>query len=144
MVRSKKKILSYSERVGLEDQKREAEATLREAATPGTTHGGEINRAKLQGEIQHLDKEIHDGTAPRVGGVAKDRMAKRAKELESRISEGMPTREEMAHPGKNPGAVHKHLRWSERNKGSINEYKDLQRRLNPDAPINIESLRRNK
>lgn len=144
MVRSKKRILSYSERMGLEDQKRDAEATLREASEPGTTHGGEINKSRLKGEIQHLDKEIHDGTAGKVGGAAKDRLVKRAKEIEHNISQGMPTRAEMDHPGRNPGAVHKHLRWNERNKAEISEYKDIQRRINPDAPINIESLRRNK
>jgi len=136
----KKKILSYSERQGLEDQKRDAEALKREAESPGRTR--EINLGAVDAEIKHLDKELHDGRAPKVSGARKDNLHKKAKELEGRIKEGMPTRAEMDHPGRNPGSVRKHMNWDKRNKDNIREYKEIMRHLEPEAPVNLEALRR--
>lgn len=146
MVRAQKSkvILSYSERVALEDQKKMAEGALKEAEAPGTTHGGEIDKGRLKAEIDHLGKALHDGQAPRLTGNKKDSLAKEANDLASQIKEGMPTREEMNHPARNPGAIHKHMNWDKRNAEKIARFKHIQRSLNPDAPINVESLRRVK
>ena len=143
MVRGKsKRILTYAERMGLQEEKRDLETLAKEANEPGRTRGVDVG--KIKRNIAHLEKEIYEGTAPRMTGVSKDRIAGRSRELEDKLREGMPTREEMAHPAKNPGAVRKHMSWDQRNKEVIKEYKDIQRKLNPDAPANIEALRREK
>jgi len=143
MVRGKKKkILTYNERVGLEEEKRELEALQRESQEPGRSRS--IDQAALSRQIAHLDKEIHEGSAPSIRGVTKDRLAGRARDLEEQLKNGMPTRDEMSHPAKNPGAVRKHMSWEHRNKENIKEYKEIQRQLNPDAPVNIENLRKEK
>jgi hypothetical protein len=69
-------------------------------------------------------------------------LAKEAQEIERKLQEGMPTREEMAHPSRNPGAVRKHLNWTARNNPLIQRYKTIQRTINPDDPHSIENLRR--
>ena len=142
MVRSKKRILSYSERMTLEDQKRDAESALREAKDPSRSR--QMDQAAIQKEIQHLDKALHDGQAPRLSGVKKDALAKEAKELASKLKEGMPTKAEMMYPARHPGAITKHIKWDKRNAERVARFKEIQRSLNPDAPVNIESLRRAK
>jgi hypothetical protein len=126
----------------LEDQKREAEAALKEAQVPGRAR--ELDQGALKQEINHIDKALHDGRAPRLSGNKKDSLAKEAKNLAEQIKEGMPTREEMSHPSRHPGAIAKHLNWDKRNAEKIQRYKEIQRQINPEAPINIESLRRAK
>ncbi len=143
MVRGKgRKILTYSERMGLKDQKIEAEAVLKESQTPGLSRG--VDQARVKAEIAHLDKVITEGTAPRLTSNSKDKLASEARDLKDRISEGMPTRFEMDHPAKAPGAVQKHLSWDKRNREDIQRFKEIQRSINPDAPVNIESFRRDK
>jgi hypothetical protein len=56
----------------------------------------------------------------------------------------MPTRDEMNHPAKNPGAVRKHMRWDVRNKPLIERFRTIQRLINPDEPESIENLRKDK
>ena len=144
MVRGKgtKKILSYSERQNLQDAKRDAENVLKESQEPGRSRG--VDQAAVKAEIAHLDRAIHEGSVGRIAGSAKDTMAKRAQELKEQISGGMPTRYEMDHPAKCPGAVQKHMSWDRRTAAQREEYKQIQRRLNPDAPVNVESFREDK
>lgn len=143
MVRGKKKaILSYSERQTLEDGKREAEGLLRTAQEPGLARS--VDQGAVQREIAHLDKELHDGRAPRMTTVKKDGAHREMKDLEGALKEGMPTRAEMDHPARHPNAVHKHMSWDKRNRENIKRYKELARSLEPDAPANYESLRRDK
>ena len=144
MVRGKgtKRILTYAERLQLQEQKNDAEALKKEAQEPGRSRGVDVS--KINAEIAHLDKELHEGTAGNIRGVTKDKLASRAKELEKEIKEGMPTRAEMRFPSQNPGAVGKHMSHTERTKAAVKEYKQIQRQLNPDAPINIDSFRKEK
>ena len=145
MVRGKKKILSYAERQTLEDSKREAEDTLKAKKEFGVgTPASNIDEDHIKKEISHLDREIQAGTPSKVSGAAKDKLASRSNELASFIKEGMPSRDEMRNPSKNPGAVGKHMNWNKRTAAAVQEYKQLQRRLNPEAPINVESFRRDK
>lgn len=143
MVRGKgKRILTYSERMQLQEQKKDAESLVKEATEPGRSRGVDVSKVKA--EIAYLDQEIHNGTAGNIRAATKDKMAARAKELEKEIKTGMPTRLEMTYPAKNPGAVGKHMAWSSRNKENIKEYKEIQRQLNPDAPVNVDSFRKEK
>ena len=136
-----KKILSYSERQSLQEDKREAESLLKEAQS-GAGYARGVDEGALRRQIGHLDKELHDTRAPKLGAVQKDAIHKEVSELAEKLKEGMPTRAEMAHPARYPGAVRKHMLWDKRNRENINRYKELNRRLEPEAPANYEELRR--
>jgi hypothetical protein len=126
----------------LQDEKRELEATVREVEAGAGD--GRINTAALKGQIQSLDKAIHDRTAPKTTIITKDRLCVEEKELEKTIAEGMPTRDEMRRPSRNPGAVRKHLAWSERQQQNIERYVEIQRILRPMEPKSIDVLRKEK
>ena len=144
MTRGKgKKILSYSERQELASQKRDAENLLRDAKEE-PAFKKTVDQAALSREIQHLDKELREGTAPRLTAVRKDTVHREVKELEEKLKDGLPSRAEMAHPGRYPGAVQKHMKWCRAQAENIERYKQLQRQLEPDAPANYETLRRDK
>ena len=148
MVRGKgtmKKVLSYSERQAIGDEKKELESVLREKQDYGHgTTASNIDEGALKRQVSRLDQVLAEGAVPRVSGSNKDRMASRSREIEEILKIGMPTRYEMDHPAKSPGAVRKHMSWDARNRANIEEYKQIQRTLNPDAPVNIEELRREK
>lgn len=138
-----KEILSHSEKETLVESKRDLEQSLKDAQEAGKGTAAEaIDTGAIKREINRIDQAIHDREAPRVSGINKDRMAKEASDLERVMQDGMPTREEMAHPSKNPGAVRKHLNWSARNAENIERYRTIQRTINPDDPRSVENLRR--
>ena len=142
MVRGKgKKILSVSERMVLEDEKREAE-NLKKLAQSDPGFKRSVDTGALDSRIAHMDKELYDSKAPRMTAVKKDATYNELKELESKLKEGMPSREEMAHSGRHPGAITKHMKWCRDNKENIKKYKEVARRLEPEAPANYETLRR--
>jgi hypothetical protein len=143
----KKKVeyLSPSERESLEVEKQELKATLREMKSSGSgTQAEQIDRDRLKKEIDYLDHAIDVRTPKEPRGVAKDKLAKEERELEEAIAEGMPTRFEMRRPSQNPGAVRKHMSWSQRNAQRINRYREIQRLLRPLEPKSIESLRKDR
>ena len=143
MTRGKKKeYLSPTEVQSLQEEKRELEATVREIESGAGD--GRIDVSGIRKEISKLDNAIGDRTPDKVYGVQKDKLAKEERELEAAIADGMPTRDEMARPTKNPGAVRKHMEWCKRNKGTIDRYVQIQRQLRPMEPKSIEVLRREK
>ena len=150
MVRGKgtaKRILTEGEKKDIMGQRQEIQTTLNEVKQYGRGTGAEqIDTAQLQKKIDHYDKVLEDGSAPRVRGAHKDSMAKRAEELATTIQQGMPTRFEMDHPSKAPGAVHKHMMWDKRNKANIKEFKNIQRTLEPNDPTatDVERFRKEK
>ena len=143
MVRGKKReILSVSERMVLEDEKREAEMLKKQAqAEPGFKRG--VDEGALNNRIADMDKKLYESRAPRMSAASKDSAYGEMKELEGKLKDGMPTRSEMMHPSRHPGAIRKHMSWDKRNKENIKRYKELARGLDPEAPANYESLRRN-
>jgi len=153
MVRGQKKhILSEQELANLRDEKREiseTRATLdgqgMEQYGQGTPASG-ADRAALERQERALDEAIRAGSPGRVTGMQKDKMAREAAELESKITNGMPTRAEMELPQRYPGAVRKHMMWEQRNTPDIQRWKQLQRQLNPGDPTcsSVERLRREK
>ena len=147
MPRKKPQILSQSELQSIKDEKREIDSTLMSLEKEGTGRGTpaeQIDKSKLRAESVRLDKVIHQGTPGRIRGVDKDRVYAESKALEEKIMVGMCSRDEMVNPAKNPGAIRKHYEWEKRNKASIQEWKQIQRRLEPSDPgsANIERLRR--
>lgn len=139
--------LTLGEREDLKGLRQEAEATLKHlSANPGTSRSDSIDKAKLKQEIDYYDGVLaeHSPTTPR--GANKDKLWTRAKELEEQMKANMPTREEMDHPARRPGAVRKHMMWAKVNDPKVREYKELMRRLEPDDPtaMDVERLRREK
>lgn len=140
-----KELLSASEKENLLDQKRELQDSIKDATMYGKgTAAEQIDQAKAQKQIDNIDKAIADREPPKVKGSQKDALVAEVEQLEAEIREGMPTRDEMRYPARNPGAVRKHMGWSSRNAQKIERYRYLQRLLNPDDPRSIENLRREK
>ena len=151
MVRGKgtavKRILTEGEKSDIKGQIQEAHSTLKEMESYGKgTQADGIDKAQLQGKINHYEKVLQEGTAPKVRGNKKDDLQKRADYLASELKQGMPTRFEMDHPAKAPGAVHKHMNWDKRNKGNMKEYKNIMRTLEPNDPTStdVEKFRKEK
>ena len=147
--RKKKHILSAGEIAALQEEKNEIDSTLnavdKEQYGSGTHVRSSVDRGALKRQRDAVDRVIHEGSAGKISAAQKDKVASRAKELESQFTQGMPTRDEMwAKRGEHPGIVRKQKNWEERNSQKIQEWKQLRRQLNPDDPTasNIERLRK--
>ena len=134
--------MSPSEVQSLQDEKRELEATEREIQEGAGD--GRIDASRIRKEISRIDNAIGERTPERVSGTRETSLKKEEESLELKIAEGMPTRDEMMRPTKNPGAVRKHIEWCKRNQASIERYVQIQRTLRPLEPKSIEVLRREK
>ncbi len=146
MVRSKgKSFLSKTEEDVLKDRQKELQDNLKEKRISGIgTAAEQIDEGKIKSEIKHISKVLEDGKVPIFKGSEKDKAVAELRILEEKLSEGLPTKEEMNHPAKNPGAVRKHMGWLNRNNANIERYRTLQRILNPEDPRSIENLRKEK
>lgn len=149
MVRGKKQkqVLSVQEIENIKEERRDLENSLREAEGYGAgTAGEQLDKAKIKAQIKRYDDAIAEGTPGRIAGKTKDSLVREARELEERFVEGLPTRYEMNHPGKCPGAVRKNLAWLERNEktGYVDRYRTIQRIINPGEEKSIETLRKDK
>lgn len=138
-----KQVLSASEIAALKEESKEISATLNAA----NEHNGsnKIDKGALKRQQAHIDRLIHEGSAPKLSGKEKDKLYARAKELESKIKQGMPTRDQMwAKRGEHPGIVRHQRQWEARNARDIQEWKQIQRALEPGDPTasSIERLRR--
>ena len=149
MVRAarKKPTLSVGEIENLKSEKRELESALKEAEGYGAgTQGEGMDRSKIQAQINHYDREIELGSPGKLRAATKDSLYREERELEERFVRGLPTRYEMNHPGKCPGAVRKHLHWLQENEktGYVARYQEIQRVLRPGEEKSIETLRKDK
>lgn len=150
MVRAKakpKEVLSVTELDDLKGQREELERSLREGEGYGAgTPGEQIDTSKTKREIARISAAIIDGTPGKLTGTQKDSLEREARQLEERFLEGMPTKYEMDHPAKCPGAVRKHMKWLQRNEatGAVDRYRQIQRTLRPGEEKSIESLRKDR
>ena len=148
MVRGKgkmKELLSESEKEALLNEKQELQATIKERSQYGIgTAAEQIDQSIIKKQIDKIDQAIADREPPKLRAVDKNAMAKEAEEIEAELREGMPTKNEMDHPGSNPGAVRKHMNWDARNRDKIERYRYIQRCLNPEDPRSVENLRKEK
>lgn len=112
-----------------------------ESAGAGTP-AEQIDKGMIKSQISRFDRLIDEANPGNLTGTQRDVLSKREKELEEFFQVGLPTRYEMDHPAKCPGAVRKHMRWSTRCKALITEYRNVQRLLNPGEERSIEQLRR--
>ena len=101
------------------------------------------DKGAVKAQLTRVQKALREQTPPKMTPLTQDKVVARGKELEEKISEGMPSSEEMR---KNPpGAVGKHMRWEKMNKANIMEWKNTQIAMNqgsddPDL-ANVERLR---
>lgn len=151
MIRSRKKktaVLSVTEIENLKSEKRELEQALKEAEGYGAgTAGEQLDKARIKQQIAYYDRAIAEGMPPsRIAGKTKDSLYREEKELEEQFKKSLPTRYEMEHPAKCPGAVRKHLKWLNENEktGYVDRYREIQRILRPGEEKSIESLRKEK
>jgi hypothetical protein len=148
MVRGKgtKTILSPGELKDLQTERKEIETNMRELdeGAGAGTRAAAINRANLQKAQQRLEKTIVDHSPKVIRGGDKDRLASKAQELREKISQGMPSYDQMWKPTAHPGIVRQNLDWQRRNAGNINEYKQVMRQLEPGDPSasSVERFRR--
>lgn len=148
MVRGKgeKRVLSPGEVNSLKEDKSEIEATLRslESGDGAGTRGGQVDRVALQKQAEYLGRQIEQGAPGKLRGGDKDRLADRARELEAKIKEGMPSYDQMMKPSRHPGIILKNKAWHDRTKTAQMEWKNIQRQLEPGDPSasSIERLRR--
>jgi len=148
MTRGKGKIpMSVSELQDIAGMKQEAEATLKHVTEHQVSGAGEmIDKGKLKAEIARYDAILHEGAPVKVGAIRRDALSKEAAEIRAEMEKGMPTRDEMDHPARNPGAVHKHMNWEKRNLKNIERFREIQRTLEPEDPTatNYDKFRKEK
>lgn len=150
MVRAKaksKEVLSVVELDDLKSQREDLERSLREGEGYGTgTVGEQVDPTKIKREISRISASIVDGTPGKLSGKQKDSLERESRQLEEKFQEGMPTKYEMDHPAKCPGAVRKHMKWLERNEntGAVDRYRQVQRTLRPGEEHSIEALRKDR
>jgi hypothetical protein len=106
------------------------------------TQAEQMDKAVIKSQIRRFDRVLEEAKPGRLSGTQKDALVKREKELIEFFQQGLPTKYEMDHPGKCPGAVRKHQRWSSRCKPYINEWRNIQRTLRPGEEVSIEQLRK--
>jgi hypothetical protein len=149
MVRSRKKstvpeteLLTPSNKSALLDQRQELEDTLKEVDNFGQgTSAEQLDKENIKRQIRRIDNAIESRSVPEPKGKEKDSFIRECVQLEERFKQGLPTKYEMDHPAKCPGAVRKHMAWLERNKQHIKRWRYLQNVVNPDNPKSIEELR---
>jgi hypothetical protein len=149
MTRGKGKyILSSSERAGLLEEKRDLENALREAERGEYGKGtrASVDTAALRREIARIEDALQKGEAPKLTPEKREEMVKEAEMLKERITQGMPTRYEMDHPAKCPGAIQKHLNWDKRTEGDKARYRFIMKQIEPDDPTacDLEKFRKEK
>ena len=143
----KKPVLSTVEISGLKDERGELEHTLKEAEGYGQGGpGSQFDSAGIKKQISRFDHEIEAGSPGKITSKTKDGMWREEKQLEEQFEKGLPTRYEMSHPGKCPGAVRKHMAWLNNNEktGFVDRYREIQRTLRPGEEKSIETLRKDK
>ena len=124
-------------------------AAAQEALTNPAMSNYINDKAALARQAREM-KKVLDEQAPKPYDTSaeKDAAAKRLREIEAQMIEGMPSKEEMRKNRGGDGTVHKHMKWEKRNKPFILERKDILKRLDPtsDDPdlTNYERLRAEK
>lgn len=102
-----------------------------------------IDKDLIMRDIQNLERNLKAITPQEVSGADKDKMLKRAKLLAGRISDGMPTSDEMlgkavtikgsptAGRKEDESIVQKHLDWQKRTAKDQQEYSRIMRQVDP-------------
>ena len=134
--------LSKTEIETLRDEQQELKSTIREASDADRAIGVDISA--LQKRSDHIDRQIDLKTPQEARGKEKDKLYNEEKNIEDFLVRGMPTRYEMDHPARCPGAVRKHMKWTNDTKEAVSRYVQIQRILRPEEPKSVEALRKDK
>ena len=135
--------LSQTEIHSLEDEQKELENTIREAEDKDRAVGVDVTQ--LKNRSRQIDRALETRAVEEVRGVSKDKLIREEREIEDfLVGSGMPTRYEMDHPARCPGAVRKHLSWLNRTGKAVARYVEIQKILRPEEPKSIEALRKEK
>lgn len=136
-------VLSENEVRSLREEKKELESTMNQSEFGRGTAAEQIDKKALAGQIRRIDSAIQAGTAPKLGGSQKDKLASEARQLAEAIKSGMPNQNEMDNPRKNPGAIRKNQLWEKNQRGNIERWKQVMRTIEPGDPTasNVERLR---
>lgn len=152
-----KNLLSPAQKAEYEQKIKQAERFLATHKNSPFKRVRELDEGFAQSEIRKYKKILAERTAPEVDGKERDRIARRAKYLEAKIKEGMPTRDEMMgkrhsdpdNPNRKyqeaiPSIVDRNTKWMLANAARIKEWKHLKRILDPTNPgaCNVEQLRK--
>lgn len=102
---------------------------------------GNKDRQGLVDELRRVERTIENKAPRKQRGGDKDRLNKITKQLEQKISEGMPTKSEMWDPTQDN--IYKHQRWQDINMKRCKIYRNIKRTLEPDDPGSgsVEKLR---
>ncbi|MBW2086665.1 MAG: hypothetical protein JRI54_11660 [Deltaproteobacteria bacterium] len=116
-----------------------------------------IDRKAIMEKIRENKKVLNERTAPRVSGLEKNRLLRRAEELEKKIKQGMLTKDEFMGTRKTNDYGHKYqeaseenirkeMRWQVEKAPLVREWQKIMRIIDPDNPnsSNVERLRPNK
>lgn len=143
---STKKFLGESEIKELTEEKEHLQVSIDQAseAGPGSSRAGGVNIESNRARIRQINNALETRSPHEAKGRAKDSLIREENEIEDRLIIGMPTRYEMDHPARCPGAVRKHLAWLNRNNQLIERYVEIQRILRPEEPKSVEALRKDK
>ena len=147
MTRGKtKRILTPGEVTDIKGMKAEAREQLNQIGVGMGTPADNLNKARLQKQINYYERLIDEGKAPKVAGTDRDMMAAEAKGLKDKVTAAMLTRYQMDHPSKNPGVIQKQVRFMQVYKKDIQRYKEIQRVLEPNDPtaVDLEQYRKER
>lgn len=101
------------------------------------------DKGAINKQLQKLSRQLETQSPKPYASGEVDKMVKREKELLGEITNGMLTQEEMRKSP--PGAVSKHMAWEKANKKKIQEWKEINLRLNHDTDdrdvVNLEKYR---
>lgn len=133
----------YKQKYLRPDQVENYQETLESLEKMEKENRPELNVGEIRVHKKKIEKTLSEGVPQPTTPNRRDEVLARIKNLEGRIRENMPTREQMVR--KPPGAVEHHRRWEAANKDDILEWKDLKRELEPESRdpdlCNVESIR---
>jgi hypothetical protein len=134
------------DREALLDQVEAGKSQLQAIDSRETDTASTLDRGALERQIRRKENILDRDEGLIAKGAQKDRLAKRAEELEKEIRENMPSRDEMwARPGtvESERAVRKNMKFEAEHGDKVREWKEIQNRLEPEDPLvsNVERLR---
>jgi len=89
------------------------------------------DKGAVQQQLRRINHQIETQTPQPYKGEDLDKAVRREKELRQKLSESMPSHEEMRKCP--PGAVGKEMEFQKRHKKDVLEWKEIRLRLNPDT-----------
>ncbi len=137
------------DRVRTQEQAEALKDQIRDIDSRDTNAAESLDRGMIQKRLQKAEAILEKDDGLVAKGVQKDRLAKRAEEIEKELKENMPTHDEMwAKSGtvEMERAVRKNQDFENRYGDKVREWQDIQRRLEPEDSTHsyVERIRPSK